>query len=109
VNAIEAMGAEGELTLSTERTTAEDPRAAGTPCAGQAGLLVRVADTGPGISAESRRHLFEPFYTTKPNGTGLGLAITRRIVRENGGEIRLDSAPGQGCVFSLWFPPTPAV
>lgn len=65
------------------------------PVGGLPGVRVAVRDNGPGMGAEQRRNLFEPFYTTKTQGTGLGMAIARRIVEAHGGTIRLgDAAPG---------------
>jgi signal transduction histidine kinase len=68
--------------------------------------LVEIADTGVGISAENLGRIFAPFFTTKPrgSGTGLGLSISLRIVKEMGGEIRLDSAPGRGTVATVVLP-----
>jgi len=108
INAVEAMGSEGMLTLATANLLAGDPRSAGTAFANRPCLLLSVADTGPGIPAEARRHLFEPFFTTKPQGTGLGLTITERIVKEHDGVILLTSEPGHGCTFTLLFPSRPA-
>ena len=85
-NALDAMGgSDGEGTL-TLRTTREDD------C-----LLIEVGDTGPGVPEELRGQIFEPFFTTKPvgEGTGLGLDISYRIVvRRHGGDLRVESAPG---------------
>ena len=63
-----------------------------------------VGDTGTGISQERLSRLFEPFFTTKKKGTGLGLMIVYRIVRGHGGRIDVESHPGRGTVFRLWFP-----
>jgi PAS domain S-box-containing protein len=63
-----------------------------------------VADTGPGIAPEDIARIFDPFFTTKPAGTGLGLSITHGIVREHGGTIDVESAPGKGTRFVLAFP-----
>src|SRR5205823_2123587 len=52
---------------------------------------VLFSDTGPGISADVRKHLFEPFFTTRPDGTGLGLALCREIVLQHGGRIEADA------------------
>jgi signal transduction histidine kinase len=63
-----------------------------------------VEDEGSGIPKEHLDRIFQPFYTTKPQGTGLGLAITQRIVKEHGGEIRVESTPGNGTPFIMSFP-----
>jgi signal transduction histidine kinase len=67
---------------------------------------IRVTDTGHGMSAEARDRLFDPFFTTKGpgKGTGLGLPMVRRILAEHGGEIVLQSAPGEGTTFSVHLP-----
>jgi signal transduction histidine kinase len=83
VNALDAMGGTGTLTLRTYRDG---------DCA-----VVEVGDTGPGIPEEIRRRVFEPFFTTKPvgQGTGLGLDVSWRIVvNRHGGDLRLTSGPG---------------
>jgi signal transduction histidine kinase len=61
------------------------------------GVVVRIADNGPGIPTEIRDRIFDPFFTTKPagHGTGLGLDIVRRLVRHNDGEIAVESRPGR--------------
>jgi signal transduction histidine kinase len=68
---------------------------------GRPALRVAVRDNGPGFPEEQRRHLFEPFCTTKPRGTGLGMAITRRIVEAHGGEIAVGDGPGAEVVITL--------
>ncbi len=83
-NAVDAMAGRGTLRVST--------RPNGT------GVVVEIADTGHGIPEEIQAHVFEPFFTTKDvgEGTGLGLDITRRIVVDrHGGEITIDSRPGE--------------
>ena len=68
-------------------------------------ILVEVADNGPGIPEDELPRLFNLFESTKGSrGTGLGLAVTRKILREHGGEINVDSTPGEGCTFRLTWP-----
>lgn len=71
----------------------------------QAGrVLIEIEDNGVGIPGDCIDKIFKPFYTTKKNGTGLGLFLCRRLVIENGGGIEVDSKPGQGSKFTVWFP-----
>jgi len=65
------------------------------------GVVLSVADNGPGIAPEAAGRIFEPFFTTKPagEGTGLGLSICRGLVAKMGGELRMESAPGRGATF----------
>ena len=69
---------------------------------------VDIADTGPGIPAEIRGRIFEPFYTTKPvgQGTGLGLSLCRGIIEAHGGTIAVESEPGRGTTFAISLPVT---
>jgi two-component system, NtrC family, sensor kinase len=67
-------------------------------------IVIAISDTGSGIPPEHRPHLFEPFYTTKPQGTGLGLAISAHIVAQHGGSIHVDSTVGVGTTFTLRLP-----
>ncbi len=77
-----------------------------TATASSKGVLVAVADNGPGVAATVRDQLFEPFVTTKEigMGTGLGLAVCRGLVESVGGNIRLDSSPQQGARFVVELP-----
>ena len=69
-------------------------------------VLLEVSDTGPGVPEAHRHHIFDPFFTTKPPGigTGLGLSIVMGLVRQNDGNIRMQSPPGKGATFLIDFP-----
>jgi len=73
-------------------------------------IVVSVSDTGPGVAEEERDRIFNPFFTTKPvgQGTGLGLSISDGIVRQHGGQIRVESTPGSGATFEIRIPVLPA-
>jgi CheY-like chemotaxis protein len=105
VNARDAMPKGGTLVVSTRVTelTAEQAEEGGPH--GRV-VALRVADDGCGMTEEVRRHVFEPFFTTKEKGkgTGLGLSTVYGIVRQSGGSVRLESEPGKGTVFTLYFP-----
>jgi signal transduction histidine kinase len=89
-NALEMMSQGDTLTVRTRR--------------GADHVEVDVIDTGPGITPEIGRRLFEQFFTTKPQGTGLGLAISRQIVEEHDGRIHWTSPPGAGATFTITLP-----
>ncbi|MGH3033896.1 MAG: PAS domain-containing protein [Gaiellaceae bacterium] len=107
LNARDAMPDGGDLLLTTKSVEVSGARAEATldlqP--GSYATLV-VSDTGHGMDSETRSRAFEPFFTTKKpgEGTGLGLATVYGIVKQSGGSIRLDSMPGKGAVFTLYFP-----
>ncbi len=67
-------------------------------------LILSVADDGPGIAPEVQERVFEPFFTTRSDGTGLGLAIVRGVAEAHGGDVRVESSPGQGSLFILDLP-----
>jgi signal transduction histidine kinase len=74
-------------------------------------VTLTVQDTGPGISAADRPHIFERFYRGEAGrksgapGTGLGLAICKRIAEKLEGQLTVDSEPGQGTAFTIWLKP----
>ncbi|HEY0606260.1 MAG TPA: PAS domain S-box protein [Herpetosiphonaceae bacterium] len=89
LNGIDAMPSGGTLTV---RTRAESL------------AVVEIQDTGVGIPDEVREHLFEPFWTSKPQGTGLGLSISGHIVTQHGGRIEVESRMGEGSLFRVVLP-----
>lgn len=95
VNAMDAMAS----TPTPERNIAVS-----TLCTPTRMIEVRVKDCGPGIQPEAASHVFEPFYTTKPNGLGLGLAICSTVVEAYGGEVELANDEAGGAVASLLLP-----
>ncbi len=89
-NAIEAIGTGGELTIAS-RLDGEQ-------------IEIVVKDSGKGMTAEELDQLYTPFFTTKAVGTGLGLAYAQQVVLEHDGEIRCQSAPGDGTTFTIALP-----
>jgi len=107
-NALDAMPEGGHLSVSTvtENGGAAYSEQDGENVASSSTILIEFADTGIGMSAEIRSHLFEPFYTTKGTGrgSGLGLVVVRQVVREHGGQIEVQSHEGEGTRFLITLP-----
>ncbi|HEY9174028.1 MAG TPA: ATP-binding protein [Verrucomicrobiae bacterium] len=105
LNAVEAMGVGGTLTLHTCSLAPEELPGALREGGPPPQLRVTISDTGVGIPAENLSRLFEPFFTTKREGTGLGLAITRRIFEEHHAAISVESEVNRGASFRVFFTP----
>jgi signal transduction histidine kinase len=89
-NAAEAMGGHGRIDVAVHN--------------GAGALTVTIADHGPGVPAELRQRVFEPYFTTKADGTGLGLALVRQTVETHGGTVGVSDTPGGGATFTVTFP-----
>jgi len=106
-NARDAMPDGGVLRIETSRVhlTEDQRKAWGSSRAGEH-VCLSVGDTGIGMDEETRAHMFEPFFTTKAagKGTGLGLSTVYGLVKQHGGGIDVDSEPGKGTRFRIYFP-----
>src|SRR5205085_8016598 len=89
-NSLEAMKQRGILRIRTDMDNTH--------------VIIGFTDTGGGISVDNLGRVFEPYFTTKPSGTGLGLLIVRRIVREHGGELSIQSSQGKGLTLTIRLP-----
>jgi signal transduction histidine kinase len=100
-NALEALTTGGRIEVSAE--AAHGPFEAGSA---PGFVAIRVRDTGPGLSATARRHLFDPYFSGREAGRGVGLGLSKcwRIVSQHGGRIEVDSPPGGGATFTMLLP-----
>ncbi len=117
-NSFEALGSGGHVEIELNEVAKEgclpgEPRSnsllpATAPAANfpRGELRLSVRDDGPGITAEQRRHIFDPFYSARQAGRGLGLGLSKawRIVIQHGGRIEVASQPGQGAAFTIVLP-----
>jgi signal transduction histidine kinase len=90
LNALDAMPRGGTLVI----TSYDGPR----------GFELEVADTGPGLSDEAKRRVFEPFYSTKEGGTGLGLSVVFHVAESHGGTVTAANCPEGGAAFTIRIP-----
>lgn len=105
INAFEALNGSGAIMLLARVAPPEHgPAFAPDPHAPEGELVVEVADNGPGVPAELKDRIFNPFFTTKPQGSGLGLAIVRKIVDAHDGRIDISTPPKGGTRFRVFLP-----
>jgi CheY-like chemotaxis protein len=106
INARDAMAGGGRLTITSSGTQIGEDLGRQLDVTPGEYVLLTVTDTGAGMGEEVLSHAFEPFFTTKEvgKGTGLGLATVYGIVRQGQGAITVESFPGRGCVFRIYFP-----
>ncbi len=90
INAFDAVDNSGKIKIQTYKSDES--------------IMLTVEDNGKGISSEDMQNIFNPFFTTKTRGTGLGLAISRKIMKEHGGDLQIDSMPSKGSRFTLSLP-----
>jgi signal transduction histidine kinase len=90
LNSVDAMPEGGDLVITSYE--------------GVRGFELEVADSGPGLSDEDKRRVFEPFYSTKQHGTGLGLAVVYHVAEAHGGTVTASNCPEGGAAFTILFP-----
>ena len=107
INARDAMGGSGVLTIETDNVSLDGPDRPGAPPAGDY-VMVAVNDTGTGMTPEVLARAFDPFFTTKEpgKGSGLGLSQVYGVAQQSGGGVRIDTVPGDGTTVRIYLPRT---
>lgn len=99
------LGALANLCVNALQACSENPRIEISITLGQRGMLsISVRDNGCGMEASTRKHIFDPFYSTKTDGTGLGLAVVKSVIESHQGRIAVFSRPRRGCRFRIFLP-----
>ena len=106
INARDAMSQSGRLTIATANTWIDERAALERDLPAGRYVTLRVTDDGVGMTAEVAAKAFDPFFTTKPPGagTGLGLSMVYGFARQSGGQVRIDSEPGNGTTMCVYLP-----
>lgn len=104
INAVEASSQNSGVELQTRYVSGNGALAMPETNGAHGAVVISVIDRGVGMSPETKRRLFEAFYTTKRNGTGLGMMITQEIVKKHGGKIEVESEEGMGTTVSVYLP-----
>ncbi len=104
LNAAQAMGDGGTVTVTLRDATAETVPGGVLPESGAVRLVIE--DDGPGMDPDVRDRIFTPFFTTKPRGSGLGLPVVHRAIEAHRGVVLVDSSPGSGTRFTIILPRT---
>jgi len=114
-NSLDAIGDQGTISIAAEQRLVRSTGVAGddqdsadtnTGEEPEYEIVIRISDSGPGISEEARQHIFDPFFTTKDvgDGAGLGLFVVHEIIKEHGGNIELDPTTTSGVRFIITLP-----
>lgn len=104
LNAIQATPPHGQVKMDANFLEPANPLIPATVNGNHGAWRITIADNGPGISAENRKQIFTPYFTTRAEGTGLGLTLAKQSIDAHGGAISVVSAPGQGAVFTIIIP-----
>lgn len=104
LNARDAMPNGGMLTFRAEPLSSWSSFSFAVVRSPDRYVHISVRDTGTGIPAKTLEHIFEPLFTTKKSGTGLGLAVAHQVIQRHGGQIFVESAPGEGATFHIFLP-----
>jgi len=105
-NAMDAMTSGGTLSFKTHLLKSHKFEAGGRFIKSDA-LEICIGDTGPGISEDEFKKVFQPFFTTKKRGTGLGLSLVQKVVKAHGGYVFAQNLPGKGAEFVIRLPLDP--
>lgn len=104
LNARDAMPEGGKLTIETSRIFLHSESLAELEPRDY--ILLSVSDTGVGMDEDTKRKIFNPFFTTKPHGSGLGLSVVWSVVKSIGGYVDVETSPGKGSKFRIFLPPS---